>query len=179
MMAQNRRIAKRYARAFFHEKANREKIDILSEEIKAIVGAFKVNAESMEFFISPAATREAKLKAMGNITDKLKLSSYTSELLKLLVRKDRIAIIVEIAEELQEMSDNMNDRVRVKVTTAVEPSVDDLKLMADRISKYFGKIAAVERQIDETIIGGFILEGDGKLLDLSVKGQLSRILKKV
>ncbi len=178
-MAQNRRIAKRYAKAFLHEKANREKIDLLAEEFNALVNVFDNDPSLLEFFVTPAAPKSSKVKAAGNIMEKLGFSSYTRSLFELLIKKDRIAIIDAIAEELRDISDHLNDRIRVKVTTAVEPSVSDLDVMAERIGKYFGKNAAVEREIDSSIIGGFVLEGDGKMVDLSIKGQLKRILTKV
>ena len=51
--------------------------------------------------------------------------------------------------------------------------------IAERIGGFFKRQVTVERSIDPAIIGGFILQGDGKLIDLSVRGQIGRILTKM
>jgi len=178
-MIYDRRAARRYARAFVHEKADKDKIALLAEEIAALVRVIESDREIEEFFLSPINPREVKLKVVGNIIKKLKFSSYTQSLLKLLINKDRIAIISSVAEEIREISDRLNDRVRVSLTTAYEPSVDEIGELSERIGKYFDRKAVVGRKIDSSIIGGFVLEGEGKLIDMSIKGQIKKILSRV
>ena len=178
-MIYDRRAARRYARAFVHEKADKGKIALLVKEISALVRVIESDREIGEFFLSPINPKEVKLKVVGNIIKKLEFSSYTQTLLKLLINKDRIAIISAVAEEIREISDRLNDRVRVSLTTAYEPSVDEIGELSERIGKYFDRKAIVERKIDSSIIGGFVLEGEGKLIDMSIKGQIKKILSKV
>ena len=43
---------------------------------------------------------------------------------------------------------------------------------------FIGIVNIVERTIDGSIIGGIVFEGDGKRIDMSIKGQLNRALSK-
>ena len=107
-MIYDRRAARRYARAFVHEKTDKDKIALLAEEIAALVRVIESDREIEEFFLSPINPPEVKLKVVGNIIKKLEFSSYTQTLLELLINKDRIAIISSVAEEIREISDRLN-----------------------------------------------------------------------
>ena len=65
------------------------------------------------------------------------------------------------------------------MTTAFEPSKADIEVLSKQINDFFGKNAIVEKYIDPSIIGGFVLEGDDKLIDLSVKGQIQKALSDI
>jgi len=178
-MIYDRLIAKRYARAFVNDKTSPEEIDLLAREIKAIVATLESDQEIREFFTSPVIPRTNKMTAVARITEKLGFSAYTRSMLEILIRKDRFNIIDAVAEQLQELADVKKERIRITLTTASEPSVDEIREIAKRIGGFFKRETVVERSIDPSIIGGFVVEGDGKLIDMSVKGQLRRLLSKV
>jgi len=178
-MKSDRHIAKRYARAFLHEKLDRATFEAMTAETGALVGVLRSGEKIREFFASPAYSRDKKLKVVGNMVTKLGMSSYTLALLEMLIRRDRMAILESVSEELQAAVDEMNNRIRVRVTTAYEPSMEDLKEITERISAFFGREAVVDRVIDPSIVGGFTIEGDDKLVDMSVMGQIRRALSNV
>jgi F0F1-type ATP synthase delta subunit len=84
-----------------------------------------------------------------------------------------------MSDELCVITDERLGRVRLKVTTAYEPSPAELEEMARRLGVYFGKKAIIERAINPALIGGFTVEGNDTLIDMSVKGQISRIIGRV
>ena len=178
-MIKNKLVAKRYVKAFAHEHTYKEKISRLSDELKAIAKALESDDNLGEFFRSPITPRDVKLRVINNMAKQLDLSSYTRSLLGLLIRNRRMEYLPSVAEELQMLSDELNDRVRVTITTAYEPSAQELEDLSKRISKYFKRKVLAERQIDPSIIGGFILEGDEKVIDMSIKSQIERIFSKI
>lgn len=178
-MIENRRIAKRYAKAFIHDSVDKETVERLAQEIRGFANALDSDPEIKNFFLNPVVKRATKIKAVERIMNRLGFSSFALELLVILIKKHRLGIVNEIADELRDTSDVINNRVRVRLTTAAEPSVDELSEIAVRIQTFFKRETVVDRVIDESIIGGFILEGDGKRIDLSVRGQIRRLLEKV
>ena len=175
-MRENKKIAKRYAEAFLHEKMKEKEIDTLVEELASLIKAFESDDKSKEFFRSPVNSREMKLTVLKRMGEKLGFSAYTILLLETLIKKDRMNIISDIFEELRNVSDRIHGRVRIDVTTANEPSRADIEVLSRKIGVYFERKALVTRHIDTSIIGGFVLEGEGKLIDMSVKGQIERAL---
>ena len=176
-MAQNRKIARRYAKAFVHDKLDKKQIDTLTSELESFIISLESDERINEFFKSPVYSNDVKIKVIGNIGKKIGFSTYIVSLIETLIKNDRMNIIDDIFYELRSISDEINNRVRVKVTTAYEPSVKDVNILSQKISDFFRRHAIVERHIEKSIIGGFILEGDGKIIDMSIKGQIEKALK--
>ena len=178
-MIENRKIAKRYAKAFLHGEVNLDEVDKLVEEIHALDMALGADERFREYLTSPVNPKENKIRIMREIADKFSLSPLTAAFVEVLIGKRRMNIMHEVYEELLAVSDMLHDRIRVSVVTAYEPSVTDIEDLARKINKYFERKVLVSRSIDESIIGGFVIEGEGKRIDMSVRGQIERLLENV
>ncbi len=177
-MIHNRKIAKRYAKAFTHAKMSEKEIDSLIDEMKSFLYALESDIRIKEYFESPVNPKSVKLKVLNDMGEKIGFSERFLSMIEVLVKKDRINLLRDVFDELMIHSDLLHDRIRVHVTTAYEPSADEIGTIAGKISEYFGRNAIVERSIDSSIIGGIVLEGDGKKIDMSVKGQLEKAFLK-
>ncbi|MFC1489967.1 ATP synthase F1 subunit delta [Candidatus Latescibacterota bacterium] len=173
-MLHNRKIAKRYAKAFIHAKMSEKEADTLIEEMSSFIFALESDQKIREFFESPVNAKALKSKVMRDLSGKIGYSGNLISLIEVLIKKDRMNLLPDVADELRIISDRIHNRIRVSLTTAYEPSVDDIEEISNKVSDYFGRNAIVERTIDKSIIGGIVLEGDGKKIDLSIKGQLKR-----
>jgi len=178
-MLNERRIARRYARAFLNDNVDKDTAARLADEVKAFVKSLEGDSATWDFFLSPVYSRKEKIEIMNAVMEKTGMSSLIQSALELLIRKHRFEILPELAEELESIADSRNDRIRIYVTTAVEPSKEEIAEMAKRIGTYFDRTAIVERRIDPAIIGGFRIEGEGRFIDLSVKGQIEKLLSRV
>jgi F-type H+-transporting ATPase subunit delta len=169
-------LAKKYAGAFLTEGMDKDSILILAAEMQFIADAFRRDVRVREFFSSPAVPREKRLDAAREFARRGGFSPFTLQFLEILVGKGRGDIIPFAARELHIIADRILNRIRVRMTTAAEPSVTEIEGLSKRISQFFGKNVFVERAIDPSLIGGFILEGGGKLIDMSIRGQIERAL---
>lgn len=170
-------LAKRYARIFLNDKMSPPEILTLAAEIQFISDSLQKDPFFVEHFIlNPKFNDHEKENSILKFSEKGGLSVHTKELLRILVKKNRIEILPFVAQELHKVADIILNRVRVKMTTAFEPDAIEIKDISKTISSFFGKNVFVERHIDQSLIGGFVLEGDGKLVDLSLKGQLRKNL---
>ena len=52
-MLHNRKIARRYAKAFLHDNLGKDEIDVLTSEIMSFVMALESDEKAREFFITP------------------------------------------------------------------------------------------------------------------------------
>jgi F-type H+-transporting ATPase subunit delta len=173
-MLHNRKIAKRYAKAFAHEKMSEKDIDSLTGELKSFIFALESDNKIKEYFESPVNSKDSKAKIMRDLSGKIGFSDNIVSLVSVLIKKDRMNLLRDVYDELMINSDIIHKRIRVNLTTAYEPSADDIEKISKKVSDYFGRIAIVERSVDSSIIGGLVLEGDGKIMDMSIKGQLKK-----
>jgi F-type H+-transporting ATPase subunit delta len=172
------RSAKRYAKIFLNKKMDKNEMLVLAAEMQFLANTLISDSYLMEFFECTVIPREKKLTAIRKISENCGFSKYTLRLLEILVEHKRENLITLVSSELHLIADQLLSRIRVKMTTASEPSVDEIDDLNKRIGGFFKKNIFIERYIDPSIIGGFILEGDGKLIDLSIYGQLKRIYEK-
>ena len=175
-MIKENQIAKRYARVFLNKNMSQDNILILAAEMQFISDAIESDSEIKEFYASPVVTRKAKLDVSINLVKRGGFSHYTLELLKMLVNRNRADLITFVSRELHGIADIILNRIRVRMTTAAEPSVTEIDGLSKKVGHFFGKNVFVERYMDPSIIGGIILEGEGKLIDLSIRGQIRRAL---
>jgi len=172
----DKRVARRYAKAFLHDSLDRQTIDTMTDEFKAMVIVMDTDEKIREFFTSPVNSKEKKLKVFNNMAEKLGFSKHTRTALNILIRKERIDILADVYEQIRGVSDDIHKRIRVIVTTAYEPDAAEIREIAQGISTYFSREAVIERNIDPSILGGFVCEGEGRIIDMSVKGQIERVI---
>ena len=173
-MLHNRKIAKRYAKAFAHEKMSEQEIDSLIDELKSFIFALESDNKIKEYFESPVNSKVSKSKVMRDLSGKIGFSDNIVSLIEILIKKDRMNLLQDVFDELMKNSDRIHNRIRVNLTTAYEPSADDIEKISKKVSDFFGCSAIVNHTVDKSIVGGIVIEGDGKKIDMSIKGQLEK-----
>ena len=68
---------------------------------------------------------------------------------------------------------------RAKLTVASNMSGDTYAMLCDRTRERFGDDIEFKRIVDDDIIGGFILDLDGMIYDLSVKTRFDELKKHI
>ncbi len=63
------------------------------------------------------------------------------------------------------------------ITVADNLTIPTYQYLCDEVTKKFGKDIEFEYKIDNSIIGGFIMQLDGIVYDNSIKTQLTRLKK--
>lgn len=103
------------------------------------------------------------------------LSVYTSlELVKLMMTTGKVAEVNQIVDELEKMMRETLPKVVVNVRTAVALEVEDEKKLKAVLEKHLNKEVILKIKIDKKILGGMILERDGRVIDLSLDGELAK-----
>jgi F-type H+-transporting ATPase subunit delta len=97
----------------------------------------------------------------------------------LLLTKDRLDILADIADEYQRLLDSRRGIEQAEVTTAV-PLDDEAKLkLSQRLGDIVGKQIVLKLKVDPSIIGGFVARVAGKLIDGSTRAKLAALKKEM
>ncbi|MBQ8382340.1 MAG: ATP synthase F1 subunit delta [Clostridia bacterium] len=167
-------IGKEYGAALFmlavEERAQKEYSAALAK-VKAV---FTENPEYMEFLTSPSiplSERLSAIEAAFGSTVPEQVLSY----LQLMCEKGRITYFGESAEEFEALLSASERISTAKITSAVELTDEEKrKLTAKLEALYKGKIRA-EYYIDESLLGGLIVEVDGNVMDGSLRHRLREV----
>lgn len=171
------RIAHRYAKSLADLAIERNKLDRVLEDVQS----FKELSKNRDFYLlikSPIIHHSKK----EQIIEKLFAKSYdelTMAFLRILIKKGREGYMPEIANEFIQEYKKYKHITSVRLTTATPLDESALKKIHEKLvaSKETDDNVEIETHVDPDIIGGYILEFDGKMYDASVKNKLSELRK--
>jgi len=167
-------LARRYAKALFELAQARNMLDQVRGELHSFAAALEENKAFGDFFRSPENSRATKRAAVEKALHD-RYSNLFLNFLLLVIQKGRHSVVEEIMRVFDELYDRHAKRMHALAITAVPM---DAKLAGDlqaRLSQSLDKTVELENQVDPAILGGIVLNIDGKVLDGSVKQQLERL----
>lgn len=174
----NPRLAGRYAKSLLDLAAEQKQVDEVCADMKWIQRICKTNPDFVNMLRSPVIKPTAKGKIIDSIT-KSRVSALTTAFIQLLVRKARETNLPEIAATYIDQFNELRNIHRVKITTA-DPISEEMKeaIMANvKANATAGQTFEVETEIRQELIGGFLLETNGQLVDASLLRDLKDIQK--
>jgi F-type H+-transporting ATPase subunit delta len=174
---QNPRLAQRYAKSLIDLSGELKQLDIIHDDIMLLHAICSQSREFVLMLKSPVINADKKYKIINAVT-KDKISKITQTFIKLLCSKNRESILPEIISSFIEQFNKIKGIHKVKLTTAT-PVSDAIK------NSFIHKIEAaasiknieLETKVNEKLIGGFVLEMEGKLIDASILRDLNDVKK--
>jgi F-type H+-transporting ATPase subunit delta len=171
------RIANRYAKSLIDLAQETGKLERILEDVESFNGVI----ENRDFYLmlkSPIIKSDKK----GQIFDALfkgKFDDLTMAFLGILLKKGRESFLPEIAKEFLTQYKFIKHISTVKLTTASELGKDAVEAIRQKLVKSVVTDDNVEivTEVDEELIGGFVLEFDDKLYDASIKHKLDLLSK--
>ena len=173
----NPRLAGRYAKSLIDLATELNQVDVICADMKFVQSICKSNSDFVAVLRSPIIKPGTKEKIIESITTG-RVNLTTSSFISLLVRKGRETNLPEIANAYVEQFNASRDVHQLKITTAV-PISEALKeeIVNNVKSSTSLKYIEVETAVKEELIGGFVLEMEGKLIDASILRDLKDIKK--
>lgn len=171
----NPRLAGRYAKSLIDLAVERNQLEMIYNDMLFLQAVCRNSREFVTFLKSPVVTADKKEAIIKAIADG-KVSEITMAFTKLLVNKGREAGLPEIITAVIEQYKKHKNIYTVKLTTAV-PVSDELKqqIIAKVQEQTAMKNIELEAAVKEELIGGFVLELGGTLVDGSIAYDLNKI----
>jgi len=171
----NPRLATRYAKSIIDLAVEKNQLDTVYSDMKFILRICKTNPDFVALLRSPIIKPTTKGKIIGAVTNTA-VSDLTAAFIKLLVSKTRELNLPEIADAFVDQYNEIKNIHKVKLTTAV-PVSDGFRTTV--LSKVLEDMPLanidLDTVVDDSLIGGFILESEGKLIDASILKDLKEI----
>ncbi len=102
-------------------------------------------------------------------------SEAFTRFLGVLAEAGRLQELPEIAALYAELRAEAEKVVRAKVTSATALPAGELDVIKAALKKRFGRDVEIDTAIDESLIGGAIIDAGDVVIDGSLKGKLSRL----
>lgn len=167
-------LAKVYAEAMIQLAESQGEMDLLARELADFARRIEQSAELASFLASPLIDREARETAVEKLF-RGKYSDLFIDSLQVLNRKGRANLVRAVAEAYALAREERLGRIRIVVRSAT-PLTDELRArLRDVTGRYTNKEPELAEEIDESLIGGLVVQIGDEKFDGSVRTKLARL----
>ena len=165
------KIGRRYAKALLDLGKERNKVDVLYNDLKLVAQTIRSNRQLASMFQSPVIHTYRKEAVVEQIF-RGKIDDITLEFLLIIVRKNRDYFLRDIALGFLDLYNEFKNIKTAYVTTAV--SMDDRlrNQVLSILKKSTGSEIELQETVDKKVIGGYILRWDDNMIDASIASKL-------
>ena len=169
--------AREYAAALFELAAERQETAAVGDGLALVGGQFAENPAYIDFLSSPAVPKTERVAALRAAFQNAVAETVLS-FLCVLCENGRLVDFARCAEVYDELYRESQKVSTAQVISAV-PLTDGQKArLCDRLAAQTGHRIELNCTVDPALLGGVVVELDGKRLDGSVKRRL-QVLKDV
>lgn len=173
----NPRLAARYAKSLVDFAIEKGELEAVNKDVEFIRDLIAVSPETRLILNSPVIKPEKKVQILSSVT-KGRVGEITRGFFALLLNKSRENILPEIVTAFKEQYNVIKGIHKVKITSAQPMSDDQKQMFLDKLTADTGmKNIDLVAKVDPSLIGGFVVEYDNKVVDTSIKYDLSTIRK--
>jgi F-type H+-transporting ATPase subunit delta len=171
------KVARVYADALFQVAVEKGNLDAIREQLAQFADAVSENRDLQLFLFSPYFSSAEKRAGIRRA-----LSGALPELvnfLELLAEKHRLPVIHRVRQRFDELWARANRQLEVRLTSAVELDPEIVERVGTEIERQTDQRIDLSANVDESIIGGLVLQVGNMVLDASVRSKLERLRKEV
>jgi len=168
------RIAYRYAKSLFEQSKEEKSLDAVKQDMELVASTITESRDLQNLLKSPIISLDKK----GSVLSKIfadKVSKSTSGLLTLLVTKGREAELLGVSNGFLKLYNEENNIVKAKLTTAISLDENLKKQFLKVANDATGKEVDLTEEVDEDLIGGYVLRFEDSQIDASIKTRLNKI----
>jgi F-type H+-transporting ATPase subunit delta len=170
-------VARVYSEALFDVAKEHDSLDEIRDQLGEVADAIAEDQDLQVFFFSPYFSSNEKRDGI-----KKTITGANPELvnfLELLAEKHRMPALFRIRRRFDELWDEENRRLEVTLTSAVELDPAVVESVGAEIERKTGKTIELRSEVDESIIGGLVLQVGNRVLDASIRNRLEKLRREV
>jgi F-type H+-transporting ATPase subunit delta len=157
-----------YARAFVEAAPKDYDFPAFLEAGEAMARIFQDNPKLRAFMLAPNVPREAKSRALDELSRKAGLDAFGARFLQVLLRNHRLLEAGRVFRALRDLHDARLGVLRVQVTVPAPLGTEEEKAIQDAIAVRTGKNVKMQIDLDSKLLGGFVARAGSRVFDSSV-----------
>lgn len=166
--------ARRYAKALL-DLAQAEKVaDAIGNELAQIVSALADPAIE-KVLLLPTLPLKARREIVEQIVASAKPNPTLSSFLRVLADNDRLTILKDVYDAYQARLERASGKVRAQIRSAAALTAKEQRSLVEAFSRRTGKTVIPTVTVDPTLLGGVVVEIEGRVYDASLQAQLRRM----
>lgn len=168
-------IARRYAKALVELCTETKNHAVIGKQLESFAQTWSSSEDLQALMKNPVVPLDDKREVLTRIFSRFLFAPTTRNFLLVLLENERIAQVEEITHAFATQMDELSNRTRATVTSAVPLERSDLARIQTALQRLTGKTVVLDARVDPSLIGGVVTEIGNIVLDGSVKTQLQSL----
>ena len=171
------RIAAPYARALFDFSVEKNIMHQITADFQNLEIFLDEAAELTDYLNSPIVNKDAKFEVLTK-TLKSQVNSETFKFLMLLVKRDRINVLKSVIATYLELVYETASIKMIEVSTAFPFANLQKNTLIQKLKELTNaREIRLVITVDSSLIGGFLIKTESKVIDFTIKNQLQKLAK--
>ena len=168
--------AKRWANALVElaQEDNTVTKESVAEDLREAAQIFNTSEELTEAINNPSIAVEEKQIVLCKLFQD-KLSPIVYNFLFVLNLRKRLSILNEILDEYEKELENLNNIVRVEVTSAIDINDAKKEEIKSKIAEKLKKEVNISWEVNSDVIAGLVFNINDTVIDNSIKHKLDKL----
>lgn len=167
-------VSKEYGTALFMLACEEQKQEEYAAALQTVETAFAQNEGFLDMLCSPSIPLAERLGVIDTVFVAC-LPNHMLSYVKLLCEKGRLGGFCEAAEAYRALLDASRHVANVTVTSAVELTDDEKQKLTKKLEQMEKGRVRADYIVDESVLGGLVVEIDGRILDGSLRHRLQEV----
>ena len=167
-------VAERYAAALFELATEKNLVEEVYADSK-LISQTCVNSRDLRLFLKSPIIHTEKKSAVLHAIFNQHVHQISMNYMLIMVRKNRESIIPEIALQVVELYQQFKNILTVHFTSPAPPDSEVRKKVIELMKSYTNSDIDLKAEIDESLIGGFVLSWKDKQYDASIRREIEEI----
>ncbi len=164
-------VGRRYAKAIAAVAEEQHALEQTADELQ-LLRALAEDPKIAHGLANPLLSPSARRGLARAIADQFKLRPMMRNFLCLLADHGRLGALPVIAEEYQKLFDAKLGRVRATITSSAPLSAEQADGIIAALGRQTQRTVLAEQRVDATLLGGVVVDIEGKVYDGSLRTQL-------
>ena len=144
------------------------------EELQALQAAFKENGAFLQLLANMTLSKEERVRIVQDTLGG-QVHTYVLNFIKILVERGAVHAFSECVKACQEAYNRDHRVAEAEVTTASPLNAEQKEKLIQKLRQMSGREVVLKEKIDPSVLGGVLLEMDGKRYDNTVLNRLKTI----
>jgi F-type H+-transporting ATPase subunit delta len=171
------KIAAPYARALFDFSVEKNIMHQITADFQNLESLFSESSELTEYLNNPVVSQKAKREVLAKLL-KSQINTETFKFLMVLIDRDRINLLSAVINNYLELVYQTASIKMVEVSTASAFTNSQKDTLIQKLKELTNaREIRLVTTVDPTLIGGFLIKTESKVIDFTVKNQLQQLAK--
>jgi len=164
-----------YAQALFNVARREKTVEACGTALQRLASAVSGNPEFRLFLAAPTVPPARKTAAVEAVASALGLPDPVAGILRLAVKRRRVAALAPAAREYRVLEDESLRRVDVDVETAENLNEAEKSRLEAAVKRRLDREPRIKYRLVPGLLAGLVIRAGGKVFDCSLAGRLARL----